>query len=420
MLEWNDLHPYNAVHVVRVREVLDRPRLEAAIARTLERRGLMGLVLDRHARTYQYQGGPASVELRVCDAGPGWSPAFAQEIERELNQPFAHAGSCNPFRCVVLPEGDAFSLALAYFHPVADAHSIVFLLKDIVDEYRGGADAAPEAVPRSDPGCGDSLLRSHPSVVARKLASLPASVAQMRHSCRPNYRDPADFHNGLTLFTLGAEALRRVVRTAKALEVTVNDLFLALLMQAVSQIAPKRTRADRRRNLTLGCIVNTRKDLGRDSGGDFGLHLGSFFVHHEAPAGIALADLARDIGGQTRRIKQSRLYLGAGVELTLGRLLMSLFAEHRRKKLYQKHYPLWGGLTNMNLNALWPQPEGARAVDYVRAVSTGPVTPLVVSVTTIGAVANVTVTYRSTVFGAPEIERLKACFLEPAGLLATA
>jgi hypothetical protein len=105
------------------------------------------------------------------------------------------------------------------------------------------------------------------------------------------------------------------------------------------------------------------------------------------------------------------------LELTFGRLMMALFSEQRRKKLYQKHYPLWGGLTNMNLNALWPQPEGSRPVDYFRAVSTGPVTPLVASITTIGPVANIGLTYRSTVFGAPDIERIKASFLDPLGPL---
>ena len=141
-------------------------------------------------------------------------------------------------------------------------------------------------------------------------------------------------------------------------------------------------------------------------------------VHHEVPAGIGLADLARDIGRQTLLIKQRRLYLGSALELTFGRLMMAWFSERRRKKLYQKHYPLWGGLTNMNLNALWPQPEGSRPVDYFRAVSTGPVTPLVASITTIGPVANIGLTYRPTVFGEADIERIKACLLDPLGPLA--
>jgi hypothetical protein len=154
-------------------------------------------------------------------------------------------------------------------------------------------------------------------------------------------------------------------------------------------------------------------------GRTFGLFLGSFVVHHEVPAGMKLADLAKDIGRQTLRIKRSRLYLGAPLELTFGRLMTSLFSEQRRRKLYQKHYPLWGGLTNMNLNALWPQMDDAAPVDYFRAVSTGPVTPLVVSLTTVGRVANIGLTYRSTVFEPPDIERIKGCFMDPLGPLDT-
>ena len=56
-------------------------------------------------------------------------------------------------------------------------------------------------------------------------------------------------------------------------------------------------------------------------------------------------------------------------------------------------------------------------MDYFRAVSTGPATPLVASITTVGKVANIGLTWRSTVFGVPEIERIKARFLDPFGPL---
>ena len=315
----------------------------------------------------------------------------------------------------MVAEQDSFSLGLVYFHPVADAESIVFLLKDMVDTYRGTGNPGRVNPVERYPARRDNLLRHYPGVLARKLASLPASIRSMRNTCRPHYRDAGDLSNKFTFFSLSPQTLSGMIQAAKSLNVTLNDLFLALLMKAVSPLAPDRAGTGRRRNLSLGCIVNTRRDLGVDGRRTFGLFLGSFVVHHEVPAGIGLADLARDIGRQTLAIKQRRLYLGSALELTFGRLMMALFSEQRRKKLYQKHYPLWGGLTNMNLNALWPQPEGSRPVDYFRAVSTGPVTPLVASITTIGPVANIGLTYRSTVFGAPDIERIKACFLDPLG-----
>jgi len=417
MLQWNDLHPYNAVHVARIPGELDLDRLKRVITTTLERKGLTGLALDRSAGTYEYHGGPASAEIKVSRSEIVSAPGFGEEIERQLNTRFVPKERFTPFRFIVAAERDAFSLGLVYFHPVADAESIVFLLKDMVDTYRA-TDGAGVANPiELYPASLDNLLRRHPGVLARKLVSLPSSIRAMRRTCRPHYRNAADTSNKFTFFSLSPQTLSGMVQAAKSLNVTLNDLFLALLMQAVSRLSPGRAQAGRRRDLSVGCIVNTRKDRGVDGERTFGLFLGSFVVHHEAPTGIKLADLAQDIGRQTLAIKQRRLYLGSVLELTFARLMVALFSEQRRRKLYQKHYPLWGGLTNMNLNALWPQPEASRPVDYFRAVSTGPTTPLVVSITTIGPRANIGLTYRPTVFGAPDIERIKASFLNPLGPL---
>ena len=415
MLQWNDLHPYNAVHVVRIPGALEFERLKNVITMTLEGKGLTGLVLDRRAGTYQYHGGPAYAEIKLVGADAASSPGFAEEVERQLNAPFAHDHRFSPFRFMVVAEEDAFSLGLVYFHPIADAESIVFLLKDMVEAYRGRGNPGPATPVERYPARRDNLLRSHPGVLVRKLATLPSSFRTMRSTCRPHYRDAGDLSNKFTFFSLSPQALSDMLQAAKSLNVTLNDLFLALLLKAVSSVAPDRAQAGRRRNLSLGCIVNTRRDLGMAGGRDFGLFLGSFVVHHEVPPGIKPADLARDIGRQTRAIKQRRLYLGAALELTFGRLMVSWFSEARRRRLYQKHYPLWGGLTNMNLNTLWPQSDDVRPVDYFRAVSTGPITPLVASITTVGQVVNIGLTYRSTVLGAPDIERIKTSFLAPVG-----
>jgi predicted dinucleotide-utilizing enzyme len=58
----------------------------------------------------------------------------------------------------------------------------------------------------------------------------------------------------------------------------------------------------------------------------------------------------------------------------------------------------------MNLNPLWEQRDENGAIDYFRAVSTGPITPLVLSVTTVKDVANLGLTFKKTVFSESEIE----------------
>jgi hypothetical protein len=143
----------------------------------------------------------------------------------------------------------------------------------------------------------------------------------------------------------------------------------------------------------------------------FGLFLGSFTVTHTVPEGISLRELTGDIRRQTLAIKERQLYLATPMELALGRFVLRLFSPERRRTFYQKNYPLWGGLTNMNLNVLWKQPKADGALDYVRGVSTGPVTPLVFSVTTFGDNANVGLSFRRTVFSPEDAEAVKRNFL---------
>jgi len=417
MLQWNDLHPYNAVHVVRIPGALELERLRSTIATTLEGKGLTGLSLNRSAGTYEYHGGPAAVEVGIRTAVEATSASFVGEMEHQLNTPFSQNGRFCPFRFFVVPDLDSFSLGLVYFHPIADAESILILLMEMVDTYRG--EGSPGLVNPVDryPRRWDNLLRYHPVVLARTLFTVPSLISNMRCAHRPQYRDPSNLNNKFVFFSLGPQTLSGMAHAAKSLSVTLNDLFLALLMKAFAFLTPDRTRETRRRGLALGCIVNLRKDLGIKDRQAFGLFLGSFVIHHDVPRGMNLGDLARDIRRQTFAIKRRRLYLGSPIQWAFAWLVTPLFSAERRRELYRKHYPLWGGLTNMDLNHCWPQPPDARAVDYCRAVSTGPVTPLVLSITTIGPVANIGLTYRPTVFSALEIERIKDCFLDPMRLL---
>jgi hypothetical protein len=407
MLQWNELHPYNAVHVVRVPVALEFDRLKEIIAAILEAQGLTGLMLNKSAGTFQYHEGPSSLEIKLLAV----DASVSHEIEHQLNTPFVITERFSPFRFFAIPQRDSFSLGLVYFHVMADAECILMLLKDLVYAYLNKA--GPKTNDRLDRYPNEHYrLWLGPALLARKLASLPFSLRKMRHTSRPSYRDPANLTNEFTLFTLAPPALSEMVQTAKSFGVTLNDLFLALLMKGISSLAPERSQG-RRKEIAVGCIVNIRRDLGLSGGKSFGLFLGSFVIHHPVPMDIKLPDLARDVACQTLRMKRGRSYLGAGLELALGRFMISLFSESRRKKLYQKHYPLWGGLSNMDLNPLWPQNEDSRPIDYLRAVSTGPVTPLVLSISSIGRVANIGVTYRSTVFSGEDIERVKSYFIVP-------
>jgi hypothetical protein len=139
-------------------------------------------------------------------------------------------------------------------------------------------------------------------------------------------------------------------------------------------------------------------------------------VAHEVPERIDLKELAAAIALQTARIKARRLYLATPVQLAFVALVLRFFSTRRKRSFYQKHCPLWGGITNMNLNTLWEEQGGS--FDYLRAVSTGPVTPLVLSVTTVGESINIGLSHRTTVFSAEEIRQVQRRLIEGVASLA--
>ncbi len=65
-------------------------------------------------------------------------------------------------------------------------------------------------------------------MLARKLAALPGFLRDSRSSGRRFCNDAKDFSNRFAFFTLEAGQLAVLIRTAKAWDITLNDLFLAL------------------------------------------------------------------------------------------------------------------------------------------------------------------------------------------------
>jgi hypothetical protein len=404
MLQWNDLHPYHAVHVLRFPGAPEIERLRRAITERLVIRGLTSLQIDRPAGCFAYERTPLPIEIRLVTTESGPDQSLQSEIERQLNSRFEISDRFTPIRFFILPENNSFLLGATYFHAIADAESIVFLLRELATDYLTGRPPKPPSSLDCHPLRHDRLRSLVFKVAARKLRALPREIRTMRHSCRAPLRNPEDLSSRFRWLHLNPETLNHLVRTTKAWGITLHDLLLAMLMRALTPLTPERLCEPRRRNITLGTIVNVRRDYGIDSERTFGLFLGSFVVTHPVPEGIPLRLLAAELHGQTSRIKQQKLYLATPLELRIAGRLQALYSTSRRKTFYQKHHPLWGGITNLNMNTLWPMDSVARPLDYFRAVSTGPATPLVLSATTFGDHLNLGLTYRPGVFTAPEIE----------------
>jgi hypothetical protein len=420
MLHWRELHPYNAVHVAHVRGPMPQA-LAQRIGATLEASGLTGFSIDRARRRFRYAGGPAEVTLEVLPGGSNPFAVVCGEVERQLNLPFPLAAHANPFRFFAVTSADSFHLGLAYDHFVAGGESIVGLLGRIVASC-----VAPEppSGPRPElyPPTYSRVLLRHPVALANCLLRLPGFVGDARRSCRPRYRMEEGTHSGLVHFRLDPPRLAALRRASKAWNVTVNDVFLAGLLIAVSPLAAYRHSAPRRRELAVTSVINTRGDFGAAARYAFGQFLASFRVSHTVPHGIGLRELALDVHAQTARIRREKRYLQIIFALGLAGLMWPFLSPHRRAGFFAKYHPVWAGLTTLNVDAVAGESgnDGARWRDYFRVGSTGPLCPMVFAFTTAGDAVRVGVTYRAAALNRSEVEEVVTSFvrcidkLEPA------
>src|SRR5882672_13160 len=115
MLQWNEMHPYNAVHVVRIPQALDSSRLTKVINGTLQLLGLTRLTVNARQGIYRYHDRAFDCAVQTVD-GPESSRVRLQiEIERQLNTRFVLDAPFCPFRFFVVPDGASFFFVNVYF-----------------------------------------------------------------------------------------------------------------------------------------------------------------------------------------------------------------------------------------------------------------------------------------------------------------
>ena len=412
MLRWRELYPYNAVHVAELPGPLDVAKLTDAIASHLTALGVTGLVLDSKRRRFEYAGGPARVVVEVLAGGPDPIRVLEEEMERQLNTAFAADGAIDPFRFFTLDAGASFHLGVAYDHVIAGGDSVVALLKGIAVRYAGHALPALPA-PDLYPATYGRLFRRNAVKFYLGQYLLPGMLLRSRRAFRPRYRFGEGWYNAVTSLELPPPLHATVLRAAKAWGVTLNDLLLAMLLTALAPELPERLDARRRNEIAVASVINLRRELAPGPEAAFGQFLSSFLVSHPVPAGITLEALAHDIHAQTQRVKRRKLYLQTLYMLAWGGLVWPFLTPAQRTQMHAKNYPVWAGMTMLNVEAIWEDaPGAARVLHYLRAVSTGPFTPILMMPASVGDCLHIGVTYRTAAFDKVAVARISAKLIE--------
>jgi hypothetical protein len=407
MLRWSELHPYNPVHVIRIPQPLDAQRLRECIGDQLEASGLTGLAIDPERRNFRYEGGRAVIDLAIM-AGGDAGAALSRLIESEFNAPFAATSPVVPFRFRVVEADGGFQLALVYDHFVAGGFSITSLLTAIARSYvdRTVAPASADLYPPTY----RHLLMRRPLATVRAALALPRMVASAQRGFRPPCTNADDLTNAFTRFRLDDRQTRALNQARKAWGVTLNDLLLAILLQAFGPQFPERRGARRRRELAVASILSMRGDIASETERAFSPILAAFRVGHPMPDGIPLRSIAEHVRDESTRSRRSHLYLKSILALGASALVWRLLTPRRRGRLYSKHYPTAAGLTTLNVDGIWCGADGTENFDYLRAVPTGPICPIVFAVTTVHEHLQVGVSFRPVIYERQIVEEITAEF----------
>ena len=239
--------------------------------------------------------------------------------------------------------------------------------------------------------------------------SLPGMLMRSRRAFRPRYRFGDSWYNAVTSLELPPDLYAAVRRAAKAWGVTLNDLLLAMLLTALAPEFPERLDARRRNEIAIASVINIRHELAAGPETAFGQFLSSFLVSHPVPEGITLEALARDVHAQTQRVKRRKLYLMTLYMIACGGLVWPYLTPSQRTQMHAKNYPVWAGMTMLNVEAIWDEAPGdARVLHYLRAVSTGPFTPILMMPASVGDCLHIGVSYRTAAFDKEDVARISA------------
>jgi NRPS condensation-like uncharacterized protein len=245
-----------------------------------------------------------------------------------------------------------------------------------------------------------------------------------RRAHRIHLRDPLDFRADFFSRRFPDGAIDRIRAAGKEDGGTVNDRFIAVVSQVMSEFVAKyrkrrkkpfRTRRDR-----IG--VATAMDLRSLAAGRldniFGFFLGYFTVVLDHPEKRSVRELTTTIARSTSRSKTKARALQFVWSLRIAHWGWNFRPRPRSQaQIFNKRMPLLAGISNVNLTGTWtdqdtPPSRDPAVLDYFRISPVGPLLPLVFTLTTTRDRLSLCVTYRTTAFTRDEAERIADDFVD--------
>jgi hypothetical protein len=385
--QWERLHPYNGVQVIRVRRALPATESLSAGWDNVQRRLGIGSVIENR-RTYSLGASPASSIDQI-----GGVAELEPHLTALLNKQYSPGEPfLSPF---VLSDGpDAFWMGLGYRHWLADSVAIRRILGAWLRAVLNLPDNNELLPPLHLPthgywslfGSGDFGGPLRWSLTQAVLESARQS-SRMKRVQRVKSNSVTDHRVEFSLHPQPDGTLARLLRYARSRNAKVNDVLLAILGLAVAEHGPL-ARTPIRQDLALGTIVDLRPlappQLSLEN--TLGLYLG-FTTTFLRPAHLSsLDDALRTIASQQDLARRRLSAASSMIRIYIGNIAHRVYPSAANiASFYRKRIPLSAGISNVNLatdplSAFHPDP----ITHFIRVSPTGPMMPLVISATSLG------------------------------------
>jgi hypothetical protein len=235
------------------------------------------------------------------------------------------------------------------------------------------------------------------------------NIWEHRNAYRLNLWFPLDFNSRFIYRQLPDGLIDRLYAFAKARGASVNDLFIALAGQSLGEFTawdrlarPVKPLHFSRRRIAIGTIVDIREAASEPLDRVFSLYLSSYTTLMDNPEQRPPGELTEEVAARTRDIKKR---MGT-IKSLWGLMVAKFWADFYRTPRFQatmlhKTVSVVAGLSNVNMTRSWVDtadtpPEGKPLVlDYLRISPTGPLIPLVFTLTTVRDRLSLCVTYRT-------------------------
>lgn len=380
MLMWEAVHSYNAAHAVRIDGPADGGKLRNAIEQICRERGIGDVLVDQANRVLVWSA-PTEVEVQTADR----RTPLAGFLAKGLNASFSN-GQSSPFRWTTLEEleGDGHYVILVYRHVIADGRSIERFLGEVMHRY----------VATGDCEGGESERPHRRARIARPTAS-GGRVRGFLRSARLTQRIKKGFcfpevetvDNSVHVVIRSAEhGLTTGLDTAcRQRGIGVTDLFLAALASAIVETPAYSSLGDNAPGFGLGTVVRDRSTRSENGVRKLGVGLHNLVVMINRPES-GFDKVLDDIAAQTSWYKMHprAVETVSTIRIRWAKHVWPLLGIRNERASYRKNFPICAGVSPVRVDPERFGPAAAAINRYVRAVPTGPTTPVVIAPTLFG------------------------------------